>query len=184
MNLTRWEPMQRWDPFRELEEMSTRLNRLFREPGARELADNGGLALADWTPAMDVQETDAEYLVKTDLPDVKKGDVTVSVQDGQLCVSGERKHEKEEKGKRFHRLERAYGRFERRLGLPTDVDPTKIAAEFKDGVLQVHLPKSATARPQTIDVKVSRRPAGHLSRCASRAAPGGGRSGAGGRPLS
>lgn len=147
--------LTRWDPFRELEDMSTRLNRIFGQPAAKELADNGGLSLAAWTPAIDVQETDAEFLIKADLPEVKKDDVKVEVQDGTLSVSGERRQEKEEKGKRFHRVERAYGRFERRLSLPTDVDPTKIAAEFKDGVLQVHLPKSPTAKPQSIAVKVS-----------------------------
>lgn len=149
MNLTRWEP------FRELEEMSARLNRFFNQPMARQLADNGEMSLADWTPAMDVQETDAEYVVKADLPAVKKEDVKVEIQDGMLSVSGERKQEKEEKNKRFHRIERAYGRFERRLSLPTEVDPKKIAAEFRDGVLQVHLPKAPSARPQTVEVKVS-----------------------------
>jgi len=149
MNLTRW------DPFRELEEMSNRLNRFFEQPMVRQLADTGGLSLAEWTPAVDVQETDGEYLIKADLPDVKKDDVKVEVQDGMISVSGERKQEKEEKGKRFHRVERAYGRFERRLSLPGEVDAKKIAAEFKEGVLLVHLPKSPTARPQTIDIKAS-----------------------------
>lgn len=147
--------LTRWDPFRELEDMSNRLNRFFSQPDVRNIAENGGLHLAAWTPAMDVQETDAEFLIKADLPDVKKDDVKVEVLDGSLSVSGERRQEKEEQGKRFHRVERAYGRFERRLALPTAVDPKKIAAEFKDGVLQVHLPKSPTAKPQSIDVKVT-----------------------------
>lgn len=145
----------RWDPFRELEDMSTRLNRLFTHPGARPIGNGGDMALAGWTPAIDVQETDAEYLVKADLPEVKKEDVRVQIADGVLSVSGERQQEKEEKGKRFHRVERAYGRFERMVSLPAEVDPKKVAAEFKDGVLRVHLPKSPTARPQSIDVKVS-----------------------------
>lgn len=147
MNLTKWEP------FRELEEMSTRLNRFFNQPLARQLAENGGLTLADWTPALDIQETDGEYLIKADLPEVKKEDVKVEVHDGMLSVSGERKQDKEEKGKRFHRIERAYGRFERRLSLPSEVDAKKIAAEFKDGVLAVHLPKSPAARPQSVEIK-------------------------------
>jgi HSP20 family protein len=157
MSLTRWEPfgLTRWDPFRELEEVSTRLNRLFGQPSARQLAESEGLALADWTPAVDIQETNGEYVVKADLPEVKKEDVKVEIQDGMLCVSGERKQEKEEKGKRYHRIERAYGRFERRLTLPTEIDQKKVAAEFKDGVLQVHLPKSPGARPQGVEIKVS-----------------------------
>ena len=141
----------RWDPFRELGDISTRLNALFGQPLSRRLEGDG---LADWMPAMDVQETDKEYLIKADLPDVKRDDVKVGVEDGVLTVEGERRQEQEEKGKKFHRIERAYGKFVRRLTLPTDVDAQKIAADFKEGVLNVHLPKSANARPRTIDVKV------------------------------
>ena len=114
-----------------------------------------GAFFADWAPAMDVQETDKEYLIKADLPDVKKEDVKVGIEDGILSVEGERKQEKEEKGRKFHRIERAYGKFVRRMTVPTDVDATKVAAEFKDGVLNVHLPKSADAKPRMVDVKVA-----------------------------
>jgi len=145
--------LTRWDPFRELEDMSSRLNRIFGQPLTTR--PEGGESFADWTPAIDVQETDTEYLVKADLPDVKRDDVKISVQDGVLAVEGERKQEQEEKGKTFHRIERSYGKFVRRLLVPTDVDQTKVAADFKDGVLNVHLPKSPIATPRTIDVKVS-----------------------------
>jgi len=145
----------RWDPFRELEEVSSRLNRFFNQPLARRAADDEGTLLAEWAPAIDVQETDTEYLVKADLPEVQKEDVKVEIHDGMLSVRGERRQEREEKGKKFHRIERAYGRFERRLAVPTEVDTQKVAAEFKDGVLKVHLPKSATAKPKTVEVKVS-----------------------------
>lgn len=147
--------MTRWDPFRELEEMSTRLNRFFSHGSPRTLGEDGSETLADWVPAIDIQETNGEYLVHADLPAVKKEDVKVSVQDGVLAVEGERRQEKEEKGKRFHRIERSYGKFVRRLALPTDVDEQKVAAEFKDGVLSVHLPKSAAAKPRSVDVSVS-----------------------------
>ena len=93
----------RWDPFLELEEVSTRLNRLFNEPRGRRLIQDEGSLMAEWAPAVDVQETDGEYLIKADLPEVKKEDVRVELQDGMLCLRGERKQEKEEKGKRFHR---------------------------------------------------------------------------------
>jgi HSP20 family protein len=95
-----------------------------------------------------------EYLIKADLPEVKKEDVRVELQDGMLCLRGERRQEKEEKGKKFHRIERVYGQFERRLALPSEVDPQEVAAEFKDGVLNVHLPKSASAKPKSIEVRV------------------------------
>jgi len=144
----------RWDPLRDLEDMSNRLTRLVGYEPARRLAETEGAFFADWAPAMDVEESDKEYLIKTDLPDVKKEDVKVGIEAGVLSVEGERKREKEEKTRKFHRVERAYGKFVRRMSVPTDVDPTKVAAEFKDGVLNVHLPKSEAAKPKTIDVKV------------------------------
>ena len=116
------------------------------------LVDINGLPGLD---AIDVQETDAEYLVKADLPEVARNDVKVAIDDGVLTVEGERKQEKEEKGKKFHRVERTYGKFVRRMAVPADVDPIKVAAEFKDGVLNVHLPKSPTAKPRAIDVKIA-----------------------------
>jgi HSP20 family protein len=141
----------RWDPFRELEAIQARLNRAFAEYPAK-LDD---LSLTEWAPAVDVQETDKEYLVKADLPEVKKEDVTVQFEDGMLTVEGERKQEKEEKDKKFHRIERRYGKFVRRFTLPNEIDGTKVAAEFKDGVLNVHLPKSPNGKAKTINVKVA-----------------------------
>jgi HSP20 family protein len=146
--------LTRWDPLRELDDLSGRLSRILAQPVSARLTGESD-TFAEWAPAIDVQETDAEYLVKADLPEVKKEDVKISVQDGVLAVEGERKHEKEEKGKTFHRVERSYGKFVRRLSVPTDVDQQKVSAEFKDGVLNVHLPKSPAAKPRTIDVKVS-----------------------------
>lgn len=144
----------RWDPFRDLEDMYGRLNRAFGQAGLRRPTEEGDF-FADWTPAMDLEEIDGEYLVKADLPAVKKEDVKVSLENGVLAIEGERRQEKEEKGKKFHRIERSYGKFVRRLAVPTDADPQKVSAEFKDGVLNVHLPKSPAAKPRAIDVKVS-----------------------------
>lgn len=145
MNLTRW------DPFKELELMNNRMQALF-PPSMRRDDD---AMLADWTPAIDVQETEAEYLVKADLPDIKKEDVKITIDDGVLSMEGERKQEKEEKTKRFHKVERVYGKFVRRLALPTDVDQAKVMAEVKDGVLRVHLPKAEHAKPHLVDVKIA-----------------------------
>ena len=142
----------KWDPFHELESISSRLNRILGDEFGR---DNGNGLMAQWSPAMDVQETDGEYLVKADLPEVKKDDVTVEVVDGMLNLRGERRQEKEEKGKKFHRIEREFGSFERRVAVPSGVDAAKISAEFKDGVLRVHLPKTPNAKPKSIDVKVT-----------------------------
>jgi HSP20 family protein len=144
----------RWDPFRELEHMQSRLNRFFSDTSFQRAGDDG-MSFSGWSPAVDLQETDNEYLIKADLPDVKKEDVKVELVDGAVTIEGERQQEKEEKGKKFHKIEREYGKFLRRFALPTEVDASKVQAEFQNGVLNVHLPKSATAKPKAIAVKVS-----------------------------
>lgn len=144
----------RWDPFREIEGIQSRLNRMFGDRPSRGI-DGDDLSFAEWAPAVDIRETDKEYVVKADLPEVKKEDVKVEFDDGVLTVEGERKQEKEEKGTRFHKVERAYGRFVRRFALPTGVDASKVSAEFKEGVLNVHLPKSANGKPKATAVKVT-----------------------------
>jgi HSP20 family protein len=142
----------RFDPFRELEAMTSRLNRLFDPSIARREGpdDFGG-----WAPAIDVEETDKEYRIKADLPEVTRNDVKVSIEDGVLTIEGERKQEKEEKNKKFHRVERMYGKFVRRLNVPSDVAQDQVAAEFANGVLNVRLPKSAAAKPRNVDVKIA-----------------------------
>lgn len=146
--------VMRWDPFRELEEMSDRLNRMFARPATR---TNGKetMVVADWTPTVDISETDGEYQIKAEIPDVKKEDVKVTLEDGVLTIQGERKQEKEEKGKKYHRVERSYGSFVRSFSLPDLIDEEKVKAEFKDGVLNLHLPKSEKAKPKAIEVKVA-----------------------------
>jgi HSP20 family protein len=142
--------LMRFDPLREFDDLSSRLSRFFGRPTRFEEADSIGL----WAPPLDVQETEKEYVIKTDLPAVGKEDIKVGIEEGVLTVEGERKQEKEEKGKRFHRVERTFGRFVRRVSVPSDVDATNVSAEFKDGVLNVHLPKAPTAKPRSIDVQV------------------------------
>jgi HSP20 family protein len=144
----------RWDPFRELEEMSNRLNRLFERPALRTGNGKETLTVADWVPSVDISETDTEYLIKAELPEVKKEDVKVTMQDGVLTIQGERRQEKEEKDKKFHRVERSYGSFVRSFTLPDYVDDTKVKAEFKEGILNLHLPKSEKAKPKAIEVRV------------------------------
>lgn len=145
----------RWDPFRELEDMSERLNRVFARPAMRNNAGKENLTVADWMPVVDISETDGEYLIKAELPEVKKEDVKVTVEEGVLTIQGERRQEKEEKGKRYHRVERSYGSFVRSFTLPESVDEAGVKAEYKEGVLHLHLPKSEKVKPKAIDVKVS-----------------------------
>jgi len=143
----------KWTPFRELENMQTRLNRFFGDAPLRTFEADPPF-FADWAPPVDVEETDKEYLIKAELPDIAKENVKVEMLDGVLTIEGERKLEKEEKGRKFHKVERSYGKFIRQFALPAEVDAPKIQAEFKDGMLNVHLPKTAIATPKAIEVKV------------------------------
>jgi HSP20 family protein len=113
------------------------------------------MRVAEWSPLVDISEDDKEYLIKAELPEVKKEDVKITMEDGTLTVSGDRKYEKAENGKKYHRVERAYGTFGRTFSLPDDASPGKVSAEFKDGVLTVHLAKDEKAKPQHIEVKVA-----------------------------
>jgi HSP20 family protein len=117
--------------------------------------DDENIAVPEWAPLVDIAEDDKEYLIKVELPEVQKDDVKVTVENGTLMISGERKAEKEQKGRKFHRVERNYGRFERSFSVPDDAEADDVKAEFKDGVLRVHLAKSEKARPKQIEVKVN-----------------------------
>ncbi len=145
----------RWDPFRELQEMSDRLGRVFSRPELRNTIGHEALALPDWSPAVDIAKTPEEFLIKAELPGVKKEDVKVSFSDDTIRIEGERRQEKEEQGKKYHRLERAYGAFVRTFVVPNGVNDGAVSAEFKDGVLQVHLPKSNKPAPKSVEVKIS-----------------------------
>jgi HSP20 family protein len=144
----------RWDPFRELDDMNDRLNRFFGR-SALSRGDRDALTVVDWAPSVDIVETAEEFQIKAELPDVKKDDVRVSVDGNVLRISGDRKQEKEDQNKRFHRVERSYGSFMRTFTLPDNVDDSKVQAEFKDGMLNVRLPKSEKAKPKSVQVKVS-----------------------------
>ena len=144
-----------WNPFKEMDDLQTRLAKVFglgpaRANGAEEL-----MTVTEWTPSVDITEDDKEWIVKADLPELKKEDVKVTVENGVLTLSGERKMEKEEKNKKYHRIERSYGAFVRSFSVPDGTDAEKVNAEFKEGVLKVHLPKSEKAKPKALDIKVS-----------------------------
>ena len=144
----------KWNPFRELEDIQTRLNRFFEETPLRRVPSDS-LYYADWAPPVDVQETEKEYVIKVELPEVRKEDVKVEMLDGVLTIEGERNQEQEEKGKRFHKMERSYGRFVRQFTMPGEVEAGRVQAEFKDGMLNVRLPKAAIIKPKAIEVKVA-----------------------------
>src|ERR1700730_5170797 len=145
-----------WNPLREIDEAQNRLTRFFSGgfPNRMGSGEIPSLAVADWSPEVDISEDDHGYLLKADLPEMKKDDVRVTVEDGVLSVSGERKTEKEDHKKKFHRIERSFGNFRRSFTLPEDADSTKVTAEFRDGVLKVHLPTTTKARSKALEVKV------------------------------
>ena len=145
-----------WKPLREMDEAQNRLNRFFLGgfPSRTGSDEIHSLAVADWSPEVDISEDDQGYLLKADLPEMKKDDVRVTVEDGILSVSGERKTQKEDQKKKFHRIERSFGTFRRSFTLPEDADSTKVTAEFRGGVLKVHLPTTPIARSKAIEVKV------------------------------
>jgi HSP20 family protein len=145
----------KWDPFKELEDVSTRLNRIFGRPALPVESDREMLSMADWMPSVDISESDNAYLVKAEIPGVNKDDVKVTIEDGMLTLQGERKQEKEESGKKYHRIERSYGCFMRSFRLPDDADESAAKAEFKDGMLNITLNKSKMSRSNAVNVSIS-----------------------------
>jgi len=142
----------KWDPFREIEDMFDRYTKAVGWPqrSGQELT-----AAGDWAPRVDIVEADKEFIIKAEIPEVKKEDVKVTVDSRVLTIRGERRREKEEKDKKFHKIERYYGSFTRSFTLPDDVDETKIEAIFKDGMLNLHLPKASGEKSKKIEVKVT-----------------------------
>jgi HSP20 family protein len=139
------------DPFRLL---SRRVNRLFEDPFTLFTPTFEEESLAAWAPPCDIYETGNQIVIKAELPELKKENVTVSLEDNVLTIRGERKFEDETKRENYHRIERRYGEFMRSFTLPLYVEPEKINAEFKEGVLRVTLPKREEMRPKQIEVKV------------------------------
>ena len=140
MNIVRWEPL------REMEEFFKDYSPLFARARRTENAD--------WMPTANISETDKEYLIKAELPEVKKEDVKITLNDGVITISGERKKEKEEKNANEIRVESFYGNFSRSFSLPDNVDEKAIRAESKDGVLKVHVPKTQMSQPKTIAIDI------------------------------
>jgi HSP20 family protein len=144
------------DLFGGLSQLQNELDRFFNGPSFLRGSAPRSTALFEntWVPAVDVYETKENIRVKAELPGLKKDEVQVSVQDGILSLKGERKQETDEKQEGYRRVEMIYGQFHRAIQLPTSVDTAKIKANYKDGVLDIVLPKKEEAKPKTIDVEV------------------------------
>jgi len=144
-----------YNPLRELNEAHRHLCHLLDHHHHNHHGDHEEALMGiEWSPLVDIIEDEKEFSMKVELPDIKKEDVKIRIEDGTLRISGERKSEKEEKGKKFHRIERSYGSFMRSFTIPDSVDTKTIRAEFKDGLLIMHLPKVHGANGKSLEVKI------------------------------
>lgn len=141
----------RWDPFQELVSWSNRLNRTLTDPATGRTED----AFGAWAPPVDIFEKDNNLVIRAELPGVDKKDIDVRIENGVLTLHGERKQETTINEENAYRMERVYGTFTRSFSLPTTVDPSKINALFKDGILELMVPKLETAKPKRIEIKAA-----------------------------
>ena len=139
----------RWDPFRDLNVLQERMNRLFEDAGRTWPSDDPA-ATTTWSPAVDIFETEGEIVVKAELPGMERKDITLNLEKNVLSLKGQRHFEKETKDDNYHRIERSYGAFSRAFSIPATVDEEKIRADYKDGVLKIILPKKEQAKPKQI----------------------------------
>lgn len=155
MNIVKWQrpTLTTWPTFGRLSDLREEIDRLFESP-LSELARTSQL-LSGWTPALDVYENKDNFVVKAELPGMKKEEIEVSLHDGCLSLSGERKTESKREDAEVYRAERFFGRFQRTVTLPSTVAADKVQAAYKDGVLTITLPKTEEAKPKRIDVSVN-----------------------------
>jgi len=141
----------RWDPFQQLVAMSNRLNRTINDPYTPRTEDSFGA----WAPPVDIFEKDDHLVIRAEIPGVRKEDMDVGIENGVLTLHGERKQETEVKEETAYRMERVYGTFTRSFTLPTTVDSARVRATYKDGVLEVTVPKAESAKPKRVEIKAA-----------------------------
>jgi len=147
----------RWDPFREFAQLQDQINRAFTNAYGRSGASEDSLMTSGaWVPPVDIfQNGDQELVLKAELPDMKREDIDLTVDNGTLTIRGEKKFEADVKEENYHRIERRYGTFSRSFSLPPTVDAVKVVAEYRNGVLTVRLPLREEAKPRQIKVDVA-----------------------------
>ena len=141
----------RWDPFRDLNMLQDRMNRLF-EDASRNWKSDEPASTTTWSPAVDIFETESEIVVKAEVPGMERKDITLNLENNVLTLKGERRFLKEAKEENYHRIERSYGGFSRAFSIPATVDEEKIRADYQDGVLKIVLPKKEQLRPKQIKI--------------------------------
>lgn len=142
--------LSRWEPFRDMLSLRADMDRLFSSLFGRVSEEREGF----WAPVVDIEEDNDNIMVRAEIPGMKRDDIKVTVHGNVLTISGERKQETETKNKTFHRIERYYGKFSRTITLPADVEPDKVKASYKDGVLNINLPKPEAVKPKHIEVEI------------------------------
>ncbi len=145
----------RWEPFRELDDAFTRYSPFFGRLAAARAGGAQERATAARTPVANISETETDYLIKAELPEVSKEDVKVTVDENVISISGERRKEAEHEDEKVHRVESFYGQFSRSFRLPEDADINAIQAESRNGVLKVRVPKTSAPKPRTVEVQVN-----------------------------
>jgi HSP20 family protein len=144
--------LMKWDPLREVEDVFERFSKTLGWP---KKAGEEVMVTNDWAPRADVLETDKDFVIKVEVPEVKKDDIKVLLENGVLSVKGERKMEKEEKDKKYHRVERYYDQFTRAFRMPDNVDEKNVNASFKDGILNITIQKKEKATPKGQEIKIT-----------------------------
>lgn len=142
----------KWDPFRDIMVLRDRMNRLFEDLVSSPRFEESDIIQSNWSPAVDIYETENELVLTAELPGVDEKDVEIKVEDNTLSLKGERKFEKETREENYHRIERAYGSFSRSFSLPNYVDQDKINAEYENGLLKIHLPKKPEVKPRKVKI--------------------------------
>ena len=145
----------RWDPFRNMTTLQDRINRIFDETANRSRGYEDEVSKCDWRPIVDIYDTEKAIVLNAELPGLSKEDITLDVKENILTLKGERQSSGEIKEENYYRRERCFGKFERSFTLPSTVDPGKITANFKDGILQVGIPKPEEKKPKQITINVS-----------------------------
>ena len=144
--------LARWTPRGDLQSFQDEMNRMFNQFFQGGTGEEAGWGVRTWAPPVDIYETDDALILTAELPGVSKDDVSIEIHQNTLILRGQRKHDAEVKEDNYHRVERAYGTFQRSFTLPTLVDQEHVQATYKDGVLELRLPKSEAAKPKRIAI--------------------------------
>jgi HSP20 family protein len=145
----------RWDPFREMASLQERMNRIFSDSRVQLPLREEEIPQGVWAPPVDIYETADSIVLEAELPGITRDDIVVEVKDNTLTLKGDKKFEREVREENYHRVERSYGAFQRVFTLPSSVHQDRVKAKFKDGILEITLPKVEEAKPKQIKVEAS-----------------------------